>query len=102
MLDEDKLHAMLFFCYTVLYAPKCMHIRLFMKGLEKMGTDFGQKFTDMLPALESKKNEFHMYGYTTVTKEDIWVYCLRKKWRNKDVDSMRVHQIANDILQILP
>lgn len=79
-----------------------MHIRLFMKGLEKMGTDFGPNFTKMLPALESKKNEFHMYGYTTVTKEDIWVYCLRKKWRNKEVDSMRVHQIANDILQILP
>ena len=79
-----------------------MRIRLFMKGLEKMGTDFGQKFTNMLPALESKKNEFHMYGYTTVTKEDIWVYCLRKKWRNKDVESMRDHQIVNDILQISP
>ncbi len=67
-----------------------------------MGTDFDLKFTEMLPALESKKNEFHMYGYTTVTTEDIWTYCLRKKWRNKNVNEMRIHQIANDILQILP
>lgn len=70
--------------------------------VEKMGTDFGKTFTDMLPALNSKRNEFHMYGYTTVTVEDIWVYCLRKKWRNKNVESMKNHQIINDILQILP
>lgn len=67
-----------------------------------MGTDFGTKFTDMLPALNSKRDEFHMYGYTTVTVQDIWVYCLRKKWRNKDVESMKNHQIVNEILQILP
>ena len=59
-------------------------------------------FTHMLPALESKKNEFHFYGYTTMTKEDIWIYCVRKKWRKKDVSSMRTYEIANDILRILP
>lgn len=67
-----------------------------------MGTNFGQTFTNMLPALESKRKEFILYGYTTVTKEDIWVYCLRKVWRNKDVDAMPVHKIANDILHLSP
>lgn len=56
----------------------------------------------MLPALQSKKNEFHLYGYTTVTEEDIWIYCVRKIWRKKDVSTMRVYEITNDILQILP
>lgn len=67
-----------------------------------MSTSHGQLFIDMLPALISKKNEFHFYGYTTVTEEDIWIYCVRKTWRRKDVNSMRVHEIANDILRILP
>lgn len=67
-----------------------------------MGTNFGQTFTNMLPALESKRNEFRLYGYTTVTKEDIWVYCLRKVWRNQNVEEMSIHKIANDILQISP
>ena len=67
-----------------------------------MAIQFDQLFSHMLPALESKKNEFHLYGYTTVTEEDIWTYCVQKKWRKKDVGSMRTYQIANDILQILP
>lgn len=67
-----------------------------------MGTNFGQTYTNMLPALESKRNEFHLYEYTTVTKEDIWVYCVRKLWRNKNVETMSSHKIVNDILQISP
>lgn len=61
-----------------------------------------QHYLDMLPALISKKNEFHLYGYMTITEEDIWIYCVRKMWRNKDVNSMRVYEIADDILKISP
>lgn len=61
-----------------------------------------QRFIQMLPAIESKKNEFHLYGYPTVTEEDIWTYCIRKKWRKKDVDSMKIHEIVKGILQITP
>lgn len=67
-----------------------------------MSSAHGQLFDDMQPALVSKKNEFHMYGYTTVTEEDIWIYCVRKVWRKKDVSTLRVYEIANDILRILP
>lgn len=62
----------------------------------------GQQFVNMQPALASKKSEFHLYGYTTVTEEDIWIYCVRKIWRKKDVSVMHVYEIANDILRILP
>lgn len=67
-----------------------------------MGTELGLIYTKMLPALQSKKNEFHFYGYTTVTEEDIWIYCVRKIWRKKDIDTMRLYEITNDILKILP
>lgn len=59
-------------------------------------------FINMLPAFESKRNEFHLYGYTTVTIEDIWNFCVQKIWRNKNIDEMAVHQIVNDILKISP
>ncbi|MCZ2258389.1 post-transcriptional regulator [Sporosarcina sp. G11-34] len=67
-----------------------------------MELQFEQIYTNMLPAIESKMTEFHLYGYTTVTEVDIWTYCVQKKWRNKDVSSMRTYEIANDILQLLP
>ncbi|MFC5591116.1 post-transcriptional regulator [Sporosarcina soli] len=67
-----------------------------------MTLQFEQLFIQVLPAVESKKNEFHLYGYTTVTEEEIWTYCIRKKWRKKDVDSMKLHEIVNSILQVTP
>ena len=67
-----------------------------------MTTEHDPIYTKMLPALQSKMNEFHLYGYTTVTVEDIWIYCVRKVWRKKDVSDMRNYEITNDILQILP
>lgn len=67
-----------------------------------MTLQFEQLFIQVLPAVESKKNEFHLYGYTTVTEEEIWTYCIRKKWRKKDVDSMKLHEIVNSVLQVTP
>ncbi|CAM3112284.1 post-transcriptional regulator [Filibacter tadaridae] len=67
-----------------------------------MKIEFEQLFTHMLPAIESKKNEFHLYGYPTVTTTDIWTYCVKKKWRKKDIAAMRIHEMANDILRISP
>lgn len=67
-----------------------------------METNFGQTFTNVLPALESKRSEFHLYGYTTVKIEDIWLFCVQKVWRNKDVELLSIHQIVNDIMKILP
>lgn len=67
-----------------------------------MTLQFEQLFIQVLPAVESKKNEFHLYGYSTVTEEEIWTYCIRKKWRKKDVNSMKLHEIVNSILQVTP
>lgn len=67
-----------------------------------MEANHNHLFTKMMPALISKKNEFHLYGYASVTEEEIWTYCLRKVWRNQDVQSLRIHQLANGILSILP
>lgn len=76
--------------------------RLMEKGLEKMTKKIDEQYENMKPVLFSKKNEFHLYGYTTVTEKEIWDYCVQKLWRNKDIESMRIYQIVNDILKVLP
>lgn len=62
------------------------------------------KFTDqydaVLPALESKVAEFHYFQYDTFTTEDLWQYCLKKKWKKKDIGEMRIHEMVNDIMDI--
>lgn len=67
-----------------------------------MTNQFAQYFKEVLPAIESKKCEFHLYGYTTANEEDIWIYCIQKKWRNKDIESMKIYEMVNDILKIKP
>lgn len=55
-----------------------------------------------MPAIVSKRNEFHMYGYASVSNEDIWAFCVQKTWKKQKVDTMPVHQVIHDILQLTP
>lgn len=63
---------------------------------------FEQLFNHAMPAIQSKRNEFRLYGYSTVTNEEIWKYCIRKKWRKKNVSTMRIHEIVNGVLRLTP
>lgn len=67
-----------------------------------MGIDYEHIYQHVLPALESKQNEFKHYQYDSVTVEDIWKYLIRKKWRKRDVREMPLYQIINDIMQTSP
>ncbi|MFJ7826898.1 post-transcriptional regulator [Psychrobacillus sp. NPDC096623] len=67
-----------------------------------MENNYEDIFTHVLPALESKKNEFVVYQYDTVTEKDIWKFCVTKKWKKKDILSLPLYQIINDILTISP
>ena len=67
-----------------------------------MENTFEDIFTHILPALESKKTEFEVYQYATVTESDIWKYCVTKKWRKKDIANLRLYQIVNDVLSVSP
>lgn len=72
------------------------------EGSAKMSEQLTDLFDHVMPALESKKSEFHLYQYTSVTEADIWNYCIKKKWKNRDVNEMRLYEIVNDILETLP
>ena len=62
------------------------------------------KYTDqydiVFPFLESKCAEFHYFQYDTFTPEDLWQYCIKKKWRKKDIGDMRLHEMVNEIMEM--
>ncbi|MEI4769439.1 post-transcriptional regulator [Psychrobacillus sp. FJAT-51614] len=67
-----------------------------------MKITYEEIYSHVLPALESKKTEFEVYQYKTVSEKDIWNFCITKKWRKKVVPEMALYQIVNDILSISP
>ncbi|WP_209122830.1 post-transcriptional regulator [Alkalihalobacillus sp. BA299] len=53
---------------------------------------------DVMPALQSKVEEFHMLGYNKATKDQIWksiIYKLRKK-----KEYIHLHEFVNVILTL--
>ncbi|WP_252311630.1 post-transcriptional regulator [Sinobaca sp. H24] len=50
------------------------------------------------PALQSKKEEFHMLGYINVTEETIWEYLLENErtWKKR----VHLHKVVQDILHL--
>lgn len=67
-----------------------------------MKITYEEIFTHVLPVLESKKSEFEVYQYKTVSEKDIWSFCITKKWRKKNVPEIPLYQMVNDILSISP
>lgn len=47
--------------------------------------------------LTNKIEEFHYYGYDSITEQDLWKYCIDKVWRKKDVQNMRLHELTSGI-----
>ncbi|WP_246055110.1 post-transcriptional regulator [Pseudalkalibacillus caeni] len=50
------------------------------------------------PALESKKDEFHLLGYDRATTEEIWKCITARLKRNKD--ELQLHQFVNQIMRL--
>lgn len=61
---------------------------------------YPEQFRLVLPALESKSSEFHHFQYDTFTEEDLWEFCVKKKWRRKDIDTMHLYEMINDIMDM--
>ncbi|PDY49253.1 post-transcriptional regulator [Bacillus pseudomycoides] len=49
--------------------------------------------------LESKVEEFQMFGYDRVTVNDIWKCLKSKKWKKVDSE-VRLHGLVNDVLTL--
>lgn len=53
----------------------------------------------LLPALQSKREEFVLLGYTEVTVDHVWSYMKNKKWKKVNEDVL-LHQLVNDVLSV--
>ena len=82
---------------------KHVHLQLSIKeGMSVVSIKYEKLFDHVRPAVESKMNEFHFYGYSTVTEQDIWKYCVQKKWRKRTIDDMRTYELINDVMELTP
>lgn len=50
--------------------------------------------------LTSKVEEFHYFGYVTLTEQDLWSYCIDKIWRKQEVSLLKLHELASGIFNV--
>lgn len=53
---------------------------------------------EMKPALDSKRAEFQMLGYTEATNEEIWRCLEERVWKENEVK--RLYEVVADIFQL--
>jgi hypothetical protein len=52
--------------------------------------------------IESKLEEFHYQNYTEITAQDIWQYCIAKKWKKQRVEELSIAAIVSTIFALKP
>ncbi|WP_102263704.1 post-transcriptional regulator [Mesobacillus jeotgali] len=58
---------------------------------------YGRFYKQVKPALESKIEEFKIFGYEQVKEKELWDYLTKKKWK-KPKEEIQMYEIIADIL----
>lgn len=67
-----------------------------------MTIQYEKLFQKVLPVLQSKLEEIEYYQYDSITVEDIWNFCIQKKWRKQNIEDIRLHQLVETIFSVTP
>lgn len=67
-----------------------------------MTIQYERLFQNVLPVLEIKLEEFKYYQYEGITVEDIWNFCIQKKWRKKNIEQLHLYEIVQTIFSLKP
>lgn len=43
-----------------------------------------------------------MQDYKKITAEEIWLYCIKKKWKKRQVEEVPIHEIVATIFSLTP
>ncbi|NLY79317.1 MAG: hypothetical protein GX072_05325 [Lysinibacillus sp.] len=62
--------------------------------------EYKRLFHHVKPVLESKLEEFKLNGYEQISIEDIWNFCLQKKWRKKNMNEIRTFEVVETIFSL--
>lgn len=65
-----------------------------------MTIQYERIFRKVLPVIENKLEEFEYFQYEGITKEDIWNYCVQKKWRKKNIEQLHLYEIVQTIFSL--
>ncbi|BAD76868.1 hypothetical conserved protein [Geobacillus kaustophilus HTA426] len=66
------------------------------------GMDENRKLREQLmPALESKCDEFRLLGYTQVTMDGLWECLCSRKWKHRPAEK-KLHELVSDIFSLSP
>ena len=52
--------------------------------------------------LQSKLEEFQLYQYDAITIEQLWMYCVEKKWRKRVIEELPLHVVVSAIFSVTP
>ncbi|WP_431027318.1 post-transcriptional regulator [Lysinibacillus sp. LZ02] len=67
-----------------------------------MAVPYESLYRKMQLVLQSKLEEFELYEYDAITMEQLWQYCVEKKWRKKVVEELPLHVVVSTIFSITP
>ena len=66
-----------------------------------MGISIHNIFLHVRPVLQLKLEEFYtLYNYQEITKEELWEYCVKYKFENKDIEKQPIHRIVKVIFSL--
>jgi len=67
-----------------------------------MSMQYEQLFEKIRPAIDSKIAEFRYFEYDAITAEELWRYCVEKKWRKKKIEQLRLYEVIATIFSVSP
>lgn len=76
--------------------------RIKLRGwLLKMAVPFENLYNHVEMVLTSKIEEFRYCGYNAITQEELWTYCIEKKWRKKEIEQLHLYEIVATIYTVV-
>ena len=59
-------------------------------------------FDQVQLVLQSKLDDFKMQRYTEITMEEMWNYCMKKKWKKRQIEDIPIYEIVATIYSLTP
>ena len=59
-------------------------------------------FDQVQLVLQSKLDDFKMQRYTEITMEEMWNYCIKKKWKKRKIEDIPIYEIVATIYSLTP
>ncbi|KYG91675.1 post-transcriptional regulator [Metasolibacillus sp. FSL H7-0170] len=67
-----------------------------------MAIRYKQLFDHVYVVLQSKVEEFHFLQYQALSEEELWNYCVDRKWRKKEIESLSISEVVATVFDLTP